>query len=110
MRQTGGDPLDSKARQLRILQEPVRTHVLSDLPTTFLAVHIIEAEVNASVNAAHADLIGAGTQAGVGAKDSWEGIGSGRKGNGIGSVKSTQHLRACFAEGAVAAGIRREWR
>src|SRR5438876_8438940 len=98
-------------RQDIIRQKKIRADAIADLFASVLPVNIVEHEVKASVDAAHADFVGTLSQTVKGADHTWQSVRRGIKSNGVGAVKMREYLRARFAESAVATRVRGEgWR
>src|SRR5258707_1104463 len=93
-----------------IRQKEIRAYVIADLLASALPVNIVEHEVKASVDAAHSYFVGTLSQTVKRADHTGQSVRSGIKGNGVGAIKMRQNLSTCFAEGAVAAHVRGEWR
>lgn len=69
------------------------------------AVAVSGFEVEAAVDAAAADFVGAGGEAGEGAGDAGQGVGGCGEGDGIGTEEEGEEVGSGLAESAMAAGV-----
>jgi hypothetical protein len=88
----------------------MRTDEITDPTSADLAGVVVEGEMDAPVNAAHADLAGASVQAVIGPEHPRQGIGSNGERNGIGAEEPGQDPGGGMAERAVTAGVGGEGR
>src|SRR5262245_1327511 len=104
-RNTLVDLFQAHQRKSIVGEEEIGTDVIADSSTTLLASHIVERIMKSPVNPAQSDFIGTLGKAMESADDPGRGISCGRKCDRVSAKKMSEHLRAGFAERAMAARI-----